>query len=85
MQITTKHIIVSWLWLLLLTLLSVTLGKLVIHNSLFIIAVLVIVMLKGQQIIDIFMELKYAPKKWRFLLSSYIVIVPLIITSIYLW
>ena len=84
-KLTSKRIIISWLWLIVLTLLSVTLGKLGTHENIFIITVLFIVALKGQQIIDIFMELKYAPKKWHFLLSSYIVIVPLIITLIYLW
>ncbi len=84
-KITTKHIIASWLWLLLLTFLSVTLGKLALHNSLFIVAILFIVTLKGQQIIDIFMELKFAPNKWRFLVISYIVIVPLLIALIYIW
>ena len=84
MQITTKHIMLSWGWLLLLTLLSVTLGFYLRHNIFFIIAVLFIVFLKGQQIIDIFMELKYAPNKWRFLLLSYVVIVPLIITLVYI-
>ncbi len=83
-KITSKRIIISWVWLIVLTLLSVTLGKLGTHENIFIITVLFIVALKGQQIIDIFMELKFAPPKWRFLLLSYIVIIPLVITIIYL-
>ena len=85
---TWKSILGSWVWLLILTLVSVALGKylhLLHSNKVFFIAsVMLIVALKGQQIVDIFMELKHAPKNWRYLLMSYIIILPTVITLIYL-
>jgi cytochrome c oxidase subunit IV len=83
MHISTKQIMLSWVWLIMLTLLSITLGVYLEHNRLFIGAALVIACLKGQQIIDIFMELKYAPPRWRKLLLSYIIIVPALLLFIY--
>ena len=87
-MITWKNVAASWAWLLLLTLISVGIGNYA-HSStmssgLFIFSVMLIVALKGQQIVDIFMELKHAPKNWRKLLLSYIIIVPTVITLIYL-
>jgi cytochrome c oxidase subunit 4 len=87
-MITCKRIAVCWLWLIVLTLISVGFGLYfqtkAMSHAIFIFIVMVIVTLKGQQIIDVFMELKYAPKKWRYLLLSYIVIVPTIIAGIYI-
>lgn len=40
------------------------------------------VVIKGQQIVDVFMELNKAPSKWRWLLLSYVILLPLIIASI---
>lgn len=85
---TTKRIVISWVLLLLLTLISIGVGK-YFHNNdfshvLFVSIVMIIVALKGHQIIDVFMELKEAPTKWRYLLLSYVVVVPLIISLIYL-
>ena len=78
----------SWLWLLALTVLStyvdVFLDLFNVQKSLFIITVLFIVFLKGQQIIDVFMELKHAPKLWRRLLLAYVTLLPIIIGFIYL-
>ncbi len=78
----------SWLWLLALTILSVYVGTIFelfnAQKSLFIGVVLFIVFLKGQQIIDVFMELKHAPKLWRRLLLSYVIVLPIIIGIIYL-
>ncbi len=78
----------SWLWLLLLTLISVYVGAFLelfnTQKSLFIAVVLFIVFLKGQQIIDVFMELKHAPKLWRRLLLGYVILLPIIIGIIYL-
>lgn len=45
--------------------------------------VLLTVIIKGWQIVDIFMELKQAPKLWRGLLLGYISILPIIIGLIY--
>jgi cytochrome c oxidase subunit IV len=53
-------------------------------HAVFIFLVLLIIFLKGQQIIDIFMELKHAPKRWRALLMSYVIIIPIVICTIYL-
>ena len=78
------NIIASWFILITLTLISVAVGQLVNNLTLFLCLVLAIVSLKGQQIIDVFMELKHAPRFWRWLLLSYVLIVPAIILVIYL-
>jgi len=83
--ITSKHAVLSWLWLMVLTLISVYVGVILENQSLFIFTVLLIVFLKGQQITDIFMELKHAPGRWRWLLLSYVIIIPAVITAIYLF
>ncbi len=80
----TKSAIVSWLWLIILTFISVYMALFIESKPLFIISALAIVFLKGQQIIDIFMELNQAPKFWRMLLLSYVVLIPTIIGFIYL-
>ena len=84
----TRAAVNSWLWLLALTFIAVGLGNLYSEQysskALFICLVMLIVVLKGQQIIDVFMELKHAPKNWRYLFLSYIIIVPSVITIIYL-
>lgn len=85
---TNKKNTITWLLLLLLTVISVYIGEVLelftTQKSLFIGAVLFIVFLKGQQIIDVFMELKYAPKLWRRLLLGYVILLPIIIGIIYL-
>lgn len=84
----SQHFALSWLWLILLTLASVALGYYFQNptfNALsFIAAVMVIIAMKGQQIIDIFMELKHAPDVWRYLMLAYVTVIPLIILLIYL-
>jgi len=78
----------SWLWLLALTVISTYVATFLelfnAQKSLFIVIVLFIVFLKGQQIIDIFMELELAPKLWRRLLLAYVILLPTIIGFIYL-
>ncbi|MEY8214850.1 MAG: cytochrome C oxidase subunit IV family protein [Colwellia sp.] len=74
----------SWLFLLALSVIAIYLPAFIDHRSLTIIGALVIVVIKGQQIVDIFMELNKAPKFWRLLFLSYIMLVPLIIAVIYL-
>ena len=76
--------VLSWLFLIALTFLSVYITDFIDSKLLFIGSVLLIVFIKGQQIIDIFMELKHAPKRWRFLLLSYVILIPLIISVIYI-
>ncbi len=41
------------------------------------------VAIKGQQITDIFMELSHAPRMWRLLFLSYVIILPIILGLIY--
>ena len=79
-----KLAFISWLVLIVLTIFSVYLIHFVDNRALYVGVALLIVSIKGQQIIDIFMELKQAPKLWRVLLLSYIVVIPLIIGLIYL-
>lgn len=74
----------SWLLLIALSAIAIYLPEFVDHRSFYTIAALVIVVIKGQQIVDIFMELKSAPKFWRILFLSYITLLPLIISVIYL-
>ncbi len=83
-MITLKQTIISWLLLISLTLASVYAGQVIENNVLFVVSILLIVFLKGQQITDIFMELREAPKMWRMLLLSYVLIIPTIICTIYL-
>lgn len=89
-KVTTSYKVstLSWLWLLALTVVSTYIGEFLelfnAQKSLFIGIVLFIVFLKGQQIIDIFMELKHAPKLWRRLLLAYVTLLPIIIGAIYL-
>jgi len=79
----------TWFILIVLTIISALLGKYfnltISPNSVFVFVIMLIVALKGQQIIDIFMELNHAPRKWRLLLMSYVVIIPSVITLIYIW
>lgn len=79
-----KHIIISWFLLIALTLLSVFIGEFFKDPTVFILLVLLIVFLKGQQIVDIFMELKTAPRMWRLLLLSYVILIPAIVSVIYI-
>lgn len=85
---TNKKNTLSWLWLLALTVISTYINLFInffdLPKSLFISIVLFIVFLKGQQIIDVFMELKQAPKFWRRLLMAYVILLPLTIGLIYL-
>ena len=83
-MISVKQAMMSWLLLIALTLASVFVGKVFENKVIFITIVLFIVFLKGQQITDIFMELREAPKMWRLLLLSYVLLVPAIICAIYL-
>ncbi|TPH12740.1 hypothetical protein EPA86_15000 [Litorilituus lipolyticus] len=84
MNKSTKLAFISWLVLIVLTLISVYLTLFIDSRAIYVGVALLIVSIKGQQIIDIFMELKHAPKLWRMLLLSYVIVVPLIIGLIYL-
>lgn len=86
--LSTKKDTLSWLYLLALTVLSAYLDEFFSiftdNRPAFILCALFIVFLKGQQIIDIFMELAQAPKLWRRLLLGYVTLLPIIIAFIYL-
>jgi cytochrome c oxidase subunit IV len=83
-----QHYALSWGWLIILTTASVVVGQYFQHATLnsvlFIAIVMLIISLKGQQIIDVFMELKHAPKFWRNIMLAYVIVIPLIITLIYI-
>lgn len=81
---SNKKNTLSWLWLMALTVISTFIGLVISNKALFIVSVLFIVFLKGQQIIDIFMELSKAPKFWRRLLLGYVTLLPIIIGFIYI-
>ncbi|MDP7591227.1 MAG: cytochrome C oxidase subunit IV family protein [Litorilituus sp.] len=84
---STKKNTVSWLYLLLLTVISAYSGTFNFfddNKQVFVLFVLFIVFLKGQKIVDIFMELIEAPKLWRRLLLGYVILLPVIIACIYL-
>lgn len=81
---TVNHAIRSWLLLIILTIASIFLTNFIDNRSLYVVSALIIVVVKGQQIVDVFMELNKAPRFWRLLLLSYIVLIPLIIAIIYL-
>jgi len=78
----------SWGWLIVLTLASVAIGQYVqsssVNSLVFISLIMLIVAMKGQQIIDVFMELKHAPRFWRNILLGYVMVVPFIILMIYI-
>ena len=73
-MITYKTIVTSWIGLLVLTFLSVGVGRYFYEDpfskGVFIFIIMLIVALKGLQIVDVFMELKHAPNRWRYLLLS---------------
>lgn len=83
-QNIVKTIIQSWLLLIMLSAIAIFLPSFVDNRSLYIISALVIVVIKGQQIVDIFMELNTAPTRWRVIFLCYISLLPLIIAAIYL-
>jgi len=74
----------SWMVLIVLSVIAIYLPIFIDNRSMYTICALIIVMIKGQQIVDVFMELKNAPKFWRILFLSYIVLLPFIISVIYL-
>ena len=81
---SNKKNTLSWLWLMILTVISTFIGLVLNNKTLFIGTVLFIVFLKGQQIIDVFMELAQAPKFWRRLFLGYVTVLPIIIGFIYI-
>ncbi|SFC01299.1 cytochrome C oxidase subunit IV family protein [Pseudoalteromonas denitrificans] len=85
---TKMNATISLIVLMSLTLTSVFIGffmsdGILLNNGLEIWLILITIIIKGQQIVDIFMELKCAPRLWRALLLSYVIIIPIIIGLIY--
>lgn len=68
--------------LILLTFISTLLAQSTIQSSILALLVTLSVVIKGQQIVDIFMELKNAPAKWRWFLLSYTISIPSILAII---
>lgn len=84
MIISNKTLVVNWLFLMALTVLAVMLSSFLNAGTAFIVCSLLIVFLKGKQIVDVFMELETAPKNWRRLFLAYVIILPTVICVIYL-
>ncbi len=74
---------VIWLVLLALTLLAVDFSQTGIEHNALLKAVLVITIVKGLLVADVFMGLNLAPKIWYRLMASYLFLVPLGIFAIY--
>lgn len=51
-------------------------------HHLSIIIIVLMTMIKGIQIVDVFMEMRDAPKRWRRLALSYPIIIPLVLALI---
>ena len=81
-KIRLGNIHFSVIMLLLLTLASTWLAQSNISLSIIAILVTLSVIVKGQLIVDNFMELYQAPNKWRYLLLSYVVVVPSVLAAI---
>jgi cytochrome c oxidase subunit IV len=68
--------------LIVLTIISTLLAQSTLQTSILALLVTLSVVIKGQQIVDVFMELKNAPAKWRWFLLSYIILIPSILAII---
>lgn len=68
--------------LLILTLLSIGLSQYYSVTWWLTVTLVLLTIVKGQQITDVFMELKYAPRNWRFFLLAYAVIIPIVLGAI---
>ena len=79
-QVTQIHI--AAILLLVLTLLSIGLSQYYAPSLWLTGTVVVATMIKGQQITDVFMELKHGPANWRFFLLAYAVIIPILLGGI---
>lgn len=72
-----------WIGLILLTSLAIMISFLNLDHNYLLIAVLMITIIKGMMVADVFMDLRSAPKIWYRLMASYVVLVPVIIFLIY--
>ena len=83
-MLVSIKITLSWFWLIILTLLSVGLGYWLKEPTMFVLVALFIVFLKGQQIVDKFMDLEHAPRLWRGKFLCYVFILPSVISLVYI-
>jgi len=81
---TFPTLTLSWILLLLLTLAAAILSQLNIASNSLILLALSITVFKSQIVVDIFMGLKNAERRWRILMLSYVIIIPFIMMLIYL-
>ena len=79
-QAATVHI--AALLLLVLTLLSLGLSRYFPHSWWLTVTLVLLTVIKGQQITDVFMELKHAPVNWRLWLLGYVVLLPILLGAI---
>lgn len=84
----TKLTTIIWLALILLTLISAGISHMSFAHEqlgkyLFILIALGALTIKGQLIVDYFMELKHVKPMWRVIMSAYCVVISLLIFIIY--
>ena len=66
-----------------LTILAVVLDQFSIERYLLLALVFIITVVKGKIVVDVFMGLLTAPKLWRRLLTSYVLVVPMVTGLLY--
>ena len=76
---------ISWLVLMGLTAVAIVVGQQSIELHWVIGVALLITVIKGQIVSDVFMRLWHAPTRWRRLMLSYVILVPGITGSIFLY
>jgi len=79
MQLSGKQLAGTWVLLIALTLISAALGTVDMPQGLLVFLVLLTVLIKNQQIIDVFMELKSAPALWRGLMQAYTLFIVVVV------
>lgn len=86
MQLSHQKLTGTWILLVALTLVSAGLGTVDIAKHILITLVLLTVLIKNYQIIDVFMELKTAPLLWRGLMQLFTLFIVLAVgLTMYLW
>lgn len=73
----------SWLVLICLTTLAVVASQFGLEKHWLILLVFVLTFCKGKLVVDIFMDMFSAPTLWRRLLTSYVIVVPMITGLLY--
>ena len=68
--------------LLILTLLSIGLSRYYPASWWLTGTLVLLTVIKGQQITDVFMELRHAPANWRFFLLAYAAVIPILLGAI---